>query len=78
MFFHALLHGPTVHYAQLATLARHNGVKPDWLMDYLAVNIEQIYFDLAATPASNHRRSCQLRRDFLRLSALGTAARMHP
>ncbi len=41
MFFHALLHGQR-HYAQLATLARHNGVKPDWLMDYLAMNIERI------------------------------------
>ena len=26
------------HYAQLASLARHIGVKPDWLMDYLFMN----------------------------------------
>jgi uncharacterized damage-inducible protein DinB len=41
MLFHALLHSQR-HYAQLATLARHNGFKPDWLMDYLAMNLERV------------------------------------
>ena len=34
MFLHALMHSIR-HYAQLATLARQNGFKPDWAMDYL-------------------------------------------
>lgn len=34
ILFHALLHGIR-HYAQLASLVRHCGVKPDWPMDYL-------------------------------------------
>jgi len=29
------------HYAQLATLARHHGVRPDWEMDYLFMGLEQ-------------------------------------
>jgi uncharacterized damage-inducible protein DinB len=33
ILFHTLLHGIR-HYAQLATLARQHGVKPDWPMDY--------------------------------------------
>ncbi len=34
IFVHALMHGIR-HYAQLATLARQHGIKPDWQMDYL-------------------------------------------
>jgi uncharacterized damage-inducible protein DinB len=34
ILFHALLHGVR-HYAQLASLVRQQGVKPDWPMDYL-------------------------------------------
>jgi len=34
VIFHALLHGIR-HYAQLATLVRQHGVKPDWAMDFL-------------------------------------------
>jgi uncharacterized damage-inducible protein DinB len=34
MLFHALLHGVR-HYAQLASLVRQCGIKPDWPMDYL-------------------------------------------
>ncbi|AXC10971.1 hypothetical protein ACPOL_1625 [Acidisarcina polymorpha] len=34
ILFHALLHGIR-HYAQLATLVRKQGVKPDWPMDFL-------------------------------------------
>ncbi len=34
ILFHALLHSVR-HYAQLATLVRQNGIKPDWPMDYL-------------------------------------------
>jgi len=30
------------HYAQLATLARQNGFKPDWPMDYLYMNFHQV------------------------------------
>jgi uncharacterized damage-inducible protein DinB len=40
VFFHALMHGIR-HYAQLATLARHHGIKPDWPMDYLFLHIER-------------------------------------
>jgi uncharacterized damage-inducible protein DinB len=32
--FHSLLHAIR-HYAQLATLVRQHGIKPDWQMDYL-------------------------------------------
>ncbi|MCU1324462.1 MAG: DinB family protein [Acidobacteriaceae bacterium] len=34
VFVHALMHSIR-HYAQLATLARQHGFKPDWAMDYL-------------------------------------------
>jgi uncharacterized damage-inducible protein DinB len=34
VLFHAMLHGIR-HYAQLATLVRQHGVKPDWAMDFL-------------------------------------------
>jgi uncharacterized damage-inducible protein DinB len=34
VFVHLLMHSIR-HYAQLATIVRHNGVKPDWGMDYL-------------------------------------------
>jgi uncharacterized damage-inducible protein DinB len=34
IFIHLMMHGMR-HYAQLATLARQNGFKPDWPMDYL-------------------------------------------
>jgi uncharacterized damage-inducible protein DinB len=40
ILFHALLHGIR-HYAQLASLVRHCGVKPDWPMDYLFMHIER-------------------------------------
>lgn len=40
ILFHALLHGIR-HYAQLATMVRQQGVKPEWLMDYLAMNMER-------------------------------------
>jgi uncharacterized damage-inducible protein DinB len=41
ILFHALLHGIR-HYAQLATLARQCGVKPDWPMDYIFMDIEKV------------------------------------
>jgi uncharacterized damage-inducible protein DinB len=41
ILFHTLLHGVR-HYAQLASLVRHCGVKPDWPMDYLFMNIERV------------------------------------
>ena len=41
ILFHALLHGIR-HYAQLASLVRQCGVKPDWPMDYLFMNVTQI------------------------------------
>ncbi len=34
VFIHAVMHSIR-HYAQLATLARQHGFKPDWPMDYL-------------------------------------------
>jgi uncharacterized damage-inducible protein DinB len=39
IFFHALLHSIR-HYAQLATLVRQHGIKPDWGMDYLVMGME--------------------------------------
>jgi uncharacterized damage-inducible protein DinB len=39
MLFHTLFHGIR-HYAQLATLARQHGIKPDWSMDYFLMDIE--------------------------------------
>ena len=39
ILFHALFHSIR-HYAQLATLARQHGIKPDWSMDYLFMQIE--------------------------------------
>ena len=39
ILFHALLHGIR-HYAQLASLVRQCGVKPDWQMDYLFMHAE--------------------------------------
>jgi uncharacterized damage-inducible protein DinB len=41
VLFHALLHSIR-HYAQLASLARQHGVKPDWPMDYLFMHVEPI------------------------------------
>jgi uncharacterized damage-inducible protein DinB len=41
ILFHALLHGIR-HYAQLASLVRQCGVKPDWPMDYLFMNAKLI------------------------------------
>jgi uncharacterized damage-inducible protein DinB len=41
ILFHALLHSIR-HYAQLATLVRQQGIKPDWQMDYLSMHMEQI------------------------------------
>jgi len=40
ILFHALFHGIR-HYAQLATLVRQHGVKPDWPMDYLFMDMER-------------------------------------
>ena len=41
ILFHALLHGIR-HYAQLASLVRQCGVKPDWPMDYLFMHAEWV------------------------------------
>ena len=41
ILFHAMLHGIR-HYAQLATLVRQQGVKPDWPMDYLFMDMERV------------------------------------
>lgn len=41
ILFHALLHGIR-HYAQLASLVRQCGVKPDWPMDYLFMQAKLI------------------------------------
>ena len=41
IFFHAHLHSIR-HYAQLATLVRQQGIKPDWPMDYLFMDCERI------------------------------------
>jgi uncharacterized damage-inducible protein DinB len=40
VLFHALLHGIR-HYAQLATLVRQHGIKPEWPMDYLFMGMER-------------------------------------
>jgi uncharacterized damage-inducible protein DinB len=42
ILFHALLHSNR-HYAQLATLVRQNGIKPDWAMDYLMMGAERVW-----------------------------------
>lgn len=39
--FHAMLHSIR-HYAQLATLVRREGVKPNWPMDYLVMDMERV------------------------------------
>jgi uncharacterized damage-inducible protein DinB len=41
ILFHLLLHSIR-HYAQLATLARQQSIKPDWGMDYLLMNLEAV------------------------------------
>ena len=41
VLFHSMLHAIR-HYAQLATLVRQHGVKPDWLMDYLVMDLARI------------------------------------
>jgi uncharacterized damage-inducible protein DinB len=41
ILFHLILHGIR-HYAQLATLARQCGIKPDWPMDYIFMDIEKV------------------------------------
>jgi uncharacterized damage-inducible protein DinB len=41
ILFHALLHSIR-HYAQLATLVRAHGIKPDWQMDYLMMGVRRI------------------------------------
>lgn len=41
ILFHAMLHAIR-HYAQLATLVRQHGVKPDWPMDYLFMGMERV------------------------------------
>lgn len=40
ILFHAFLHGIR-HYAQLATLVRQHGIKPDWPMDFLFSGAER-------------------------------------
>jgi uncharacterized damage-inducible protein DinB len=40
ILFHTLLHSIR-HCAQLATLARQHGVKPDWPMDYLFMGVQR-------------------------------------
>ncbi len=40
ILFHAFLHGIR-HYAQLATLVRQHGIKPDWPMDFLFSGMER-------------------------------------
>jgi uncharacterized damage-inducible protein DinB len=40
ILFHALLHGVR-HYAQLATLVRQHGIKPDWAMDFLFSGVDE-------------------------------------
>jgi uncharacterized damage-inducible protein DinB len=40
ILFHSTLHSIR-HYAQLATLVRQHGVKPDWPMDYLMMDIDR-------------------------------------
>jgi uncharacterized damage-inducible protein DinB len=39
ILLHAMLHGIR-HYAQLATLVRKHGIKPNWPMDYLMCGME--------------------------------------
>ena len=41
MFAHAVLHGVR-HWAQAAMLARQAGFKPDWSMDYLAMDAVRV------------------------------------
>ena len=41
VLFHSILHAVR-HYAQLATLVRQQGVKPDFQMDYLVMGLERI------------------------------------
>ena len=41
VLFHAVLHAIR-HYAQLATLIRREGVKPNWAMDYLVMDMERL------------------------------------
>jgi uncharacterized damage-inducible protein DinB len=41
ILFHSMLHAVR-HYAQLATLVRQHGVKPDWPMDYLVMDLQRI------------------------------------
>ena len=46
VFIHAMMHSIR-HYAQLATLARQNGIKPGWAMDYLGMDAELLGPNLA-------------------------------
>lgn len=41
VLFHSMLHAIR-HYAQLATLVRQHGVKPDWQMDYVAMDLKRV------------------------------------
>ncbi len=41
ILFHLLLHSIR-HYAQLATLTRQQGIKPDWAMDYLLMDLKPV------------------------------------
>jgi uncharacterized damage-inducible protein DinB len=38
LFIHLIMHSIR-HYAQLATLVRQNGIRPDWPMDYLFMEL---------------------------------------
>jgi uncharacterized damage-inducible protein DinB len=41
LLIHALMHSIR-HYAQLATLVRQQGIKPDWSMDYLMMGATRL------------------------------------
>jgi uncharacterized damage-inducible protein DinB len=41
VLFHSMLHSIR-HYAQLATLVRESGIKPEWPMDYLPMDMERL------------------------------------
>jgi uncharacterized damage-inducible protein DinB len=41
VLFHAMLHSIR-HYGQLATLVRREGIKPNWAMDYLMMDMERV------------------------------------
>jgi uncharacterized damage-inducible protein DinB len=48
-FVHVLMHSIR-HYAQLATLMRQHGIKPDWPGDYLFMQATALCFGKARRP----------------------------